>query len=139
MAQENVEIVRRAIDAFNGRDLDGAMRDTDPEVEVDWSRSRGVQAGIYRGRAAARGFWNTWFEMFERIVMSPDEFIESGEHVLVPNATRLWGRDGVAVEAHSVYVVTLRNGRILKWRLYQERPEALEAVGLSEQDAHADS
>ena len=139
MSQENVEIVRLAIDAFNRRDLDGVMRDTDPEVEVDWSRSRGVEAGIYRGRAAARGFWNTFFEMFDRVTVVPDEFIECGEHVLVPNRTQLWGRDGIEVEAKSVSVVTFRNGRILERRLYQERAEALEAVGLSEQDAHADS
>ena len=42
-----MEIVRRAINAMNQRDLDGVMRDTDAEVEVDWSRSRGVEAGIY--------------------------------------------------------------------------------------------
>jgi ketosteroid isomerase-like protein len=139
MSQENVEIVRRAMDAFNRSDLDGAMRDTDAEVELDWSRSRGLQAGIYRGQEASRGFWASWLEMFDRVVVIPEEFIECGEHVVVPNTAHLQGRDGVEVEAKSVSVVTLRNGRIVEWRLYQERAEALEAVGLSEQDAHADS
>jgi hypothetical protein len=50
MSRENVEIVQQAIDAFNRRDLDAVERLYDPEVEMDWSRSRGVQAGIYRGR-----------------------------------------------------------------------------------------
>jgi ketosteroid isomerase-like protein len=132
MSQENVEVVRRAIDAFNGRDLDGVMRDTDSEVEVDWSRSRGVEAGIYCGRTAARGFWNTFLEMFDRVTVVPEEFIECDEHVLVPNTTQLWGRDGVKVEARSVSVATLRDGRIVQWRLYQEKAEALEAVGLAQ-------
>jgi ketosteroid isomerase-like protein len=132
MSQENVEIVRRAMDAFNRRDLDGTMRDADAEVEVDWSRSRGLQAGIYRGQEAARGFWASWLEIFDQITNYPDEFIECGEHVVVPTTTHLRGRDGVEVEAKSAAVVTLRNGRILEWRLYQERAEALEAVGLSE-------
>ena len=35
MSRENVEIVRRAIDAFNDGDLDAALRDVDPEVECD--------------------------------------------------------------------------------------------------------
>jgi hypothetical protein len=39
VSQENVEVVRRFIDAFNRRDLDAASRYFDPEVEVDWSRS----------------------------------------------------------------------------------------------------
>ena len=130
MSQENVEIVRAAIDAMNQRDLDGLMRDTDPEVEVDWSRSRGVEAGIYRGYQAVRGFWNTFLEVFDPIIISPEEFIECGEYVVVPNRTRLWGRDGIKVEARYVAVVTLGNGSILEWRLYQERAEALEAVGI---------
>ena len=139
MSQENVEIVKAAIDAFNRRDLVAGTRDNDPNVVVDWSRSRGVEAGIYSGRAAVRDFWNTFIQMFDWVAVYPDEFIQRGEHVVVPNRTAFWGRDGVEVEAHSALVVTLRNGRILEWRLYQERAEALEAVGLSEQGAHADS
>jgi ketosteroid isomerase-like protein len=132
MSKENMEIVRRAIDAFNRRDVDDAMRDTDPEVELDWSRSRGVAADIYSGYEASRAFWASWFEMFDQVTVSPDEFIEYGEQVVVPNTTHFRGRDGVEVEAKSASVVTLCNGRILEWRLYQTKAEALEAVGLSE-------
>ena len=124
--------MRRAIDAFNRRDLDRVMRDTDPEVEVDWSRSRGVEAGIYRGRGAARGFWKTWFQMFDRVTVVPEEFIECGEHVVVPNQACFWGRDGIKVEARGVFVNTVRNGRIVELRLYRDRAEALKAVGLEE-------
>jgi hypothetical protein len=49
MSRENVDIVRQAIDAFNRHDLAAAGRDWDPEATVDWSRSEGVEAGIYRG------------------------------------------------------------------------------------------
>jgi ketosteroid isomerase-like protein len=131
MSEENVEIVRRAINAMNQRDLDGTMRDTDPEVEVDWSRSRGVEAGIYHGYQAVRNFWSTFLELFDPMIISPEEFIDCGEHVVVPNRTRFWGRDGIKVEARYAAVVTLRNGRILEWQLYQERDEALKAVGLA--------
>ena len=132
MSQENVEIVRRAIDAFNRRDLDAASRDVDSEVEVDWSRSRGLEAGIYCGEQAARGFWSTFLDVFDQVTMTPDEFIECGSHVVVPNRTRLSGRDGIKVEARSAFVVKLRHGRIVEWTLYQETADALEAVGLRE-------
>ncbi len=139
MSQENVEIVRAYVEAFNARDMEALLELCDPEVEVDWSRSRGLEARIYRGREAVRGFWNTFFQTFDRVTVSPDEFIECGEHVVVPNRAHVWGRDGVKVEARSVLVWTLRKGRVVEHRLYQERAEALEAVGQSEQDAHADS
>jgi hypothetical protein len=37
------------------------------------------------------------------------------------------------------HVYTFKNGLIVHWKLYESQSEALEAVGLSEQDAHADS
>jgi ketosteroid isomerase-like protein len=132
MSQENVEIVRRAIDAFAHRDLDAAVRDNDSEVKVDFSRSHGIEAGIYRGHQEVRAFWSAFLDAFDRISVSVDEFIECGEHVVVPNRTRFWGREGVEVEAQSTYVVTFRNGRIVEWRLFQARAEALKAVGLAE-------
>jgi ketosteroid isomerase-like protein len=43
------------------------------------------------------------------------------------------------VVAESAGVYLLRNGKIARIDFYIDRAEALEAVGLSEQDAHADS
>ena len=132
MSQENVEIVRRALDAFSRRNLDAATRDAHPDVEVDWSRSRGVEAGIYRGPEATRRFWNTFLEAFDRIVAVPEEFIEQGDYVIVLDRTHMWGRDGIEVEARNVTLVTLRNGEIVQWRLCRDPAEALKAVGLEE-------
>src|SRR6476661_7693351 len=99
MSQDNVDIVRNAIDAFDQRDLDAALRDVDPDVELDWSRSAGVEAGIYHGYQAARSFWSTFLEVFDQISTTADEFIESGEHVVVALQSRGRGRDGIVVEA----------------------------------------
>src|SRR6476659_8374752 len=101
MSRENVEIVRRSIDAFNRRDLDLAGQDWDAEAVLDWSRSEGVDAGIYRGQEAIRAFWGGWLQMFDQFDLKADEFLDRGEHVVVPNLTRLRGRGGVEVEARS--------------------------------------
>jgi ketosteroid isomerase-like protein len=130
MSQENVETVRRAIEAFTRRDLDAV--ETHPDIEVDWSRSRGVEAGVYRGREATQHFWNTFLEAFDRIVTTPEEFIAHGDYVIVLDRTQMWGRDGIEVEARNVTVVTLRDRRILRWRLCRDRAEALKTVGLEE-------
>jgi ketosteroid isomerase-like protein len=121
MSREHVEVVRRVIDALNRRDLDAASRYLDPEIEMDWSRLRGLEAGVYREEPAARGFWIT-----------PLEFIEAGDRVVVPSSTLLCNRDGVAVVARSAPVVTVRGGRIVEWTLYPEKVEALKAVGVLE-------
>jgi ketosteroid isomerase-like protein len=136
MSQENVEIARRAHEAFSRADLDvfdldAFYRYTDPDVVVDWSRSHGLEAGVYRGEAETRRFWDTFFEAFDRVVVEPLEFIDHGESVVVPHHLRAQGRNGVQVEAHSTTVFTIREGRILELRLYREKSEALKAVGVA--------
>jgi ketosteroid isomerase-like protein len=130
MSQENVEIVRRAIDAFNRRDLDAI--ESHPDVEVDWSRSRGLEAGIYRGREATQRFWATFYEVFDRVVVVPEELIDHGDRVMLVDRTHMRGRDGIEVEVHNVSVARVRDGRILQWRLCSDRAEALKAVGLAD-------
>jgi hypothetical protein len=63
---------------------------------VDWSLSHGLEAGIYRGRHAIRDFWNTFFETWERMTASVDEFIDCGESVVMATRTHFWGRDGMS-------------------------------------------
>ena len=41
----------------------------------------------------------------------------------------------VALERDVFQVWTLRDGLVVKWRVFETREQALEAVGLSEQDA----
>jgi taurine dehydrogenase small subunit len=130
--EQNVKVIRRSIDAFNRRDIDGILQFYDPEAEVDWSQSLGVEAGIYHGRQAVREFWSTFFEAWERLFISAEEFIGCGESVVLPTRPRLWGRDGMEVEAYGVFIVTLRHGRIVQWRLFRERGEALKAAGFEE-------
>jgi ketosteroid isomerase-like protein len=96
VTEENVEIVRRHHDAFNRRDLDGIVQTYDPDAEVDFSRSPGIEAGIYRGRRAAQDFWNTFFETWKRAIVSADEHIDCGETVIYfanPNALLGPGRN----------------------------------------------
>jgi ketosteroid isomerase-like protein len=132
VSEGNADVVRRAIEAFNRRDLVAMARQNDPDIEVDWSRSSGVEAVIYRGREAVSRFWNTFFEVFDRVVTTPEEIIEHGDHVIVADRSRVWGRDGIEVEARNAHVVTLRDEYIVRWVMYRSRADALKAVGLEE-------
>ena len=129
MSEENVEVVRRATDAYNRRDLEGMKAEAHPDVEVDWSASRGLEAGVYRGFEETDAFYENWFDMFE-IRLEPERFIESGDLVLVPNTAVTRGRDGIETVARSCIVYELRGGLITRICLYQETREALEAAAL---------
>ena len=54
MSEENVAVVRAAIDAMNRRDFDGLSRCLTADAEYDFSRAIGLQQGIY-DRAQLRG------------------------------------------------------------------------------------
>ena len=132
MSQENVEIVRRAIEAFNRRDVDALEALNHPDIEIDWSASVGPEPRIYRGQEEAALFYSDYLGTFERVQLVPDRFIQSGDSVVVPNAAQLRGRDGIQTVARSTLVYELRGGLIARVCLYQEMAEALEAVGLRE-------
>jgi ketosteroid isomerase-like protein len=98
----------------------------------------GPQRGVYRADQVRR-FFDDFAETFESTRIEPHEFVEAGEHVVVPQTGYIRGRDGIEATARITLVWTIRNGSIVRICLYQDTQEALEAVGLSEQDAHADS
>jgi ketosteroid isomerase-like protein len=132
MSQENVEIVRRFYEGWNRGDLSAALQDFHADGEVDSSQSRGPEQGVYRGVEAAGRFAQQWLDLFDEVRIEPKEFIDTDEYVVVPNVVTARGRDAIEVAARNTQVFTLRDGTIVRMRLYQERAEALAAVGLRE-------
>jgi ketosteroid isomerase-like protein len=139
MSQENVEIIRAAIDAFNRKDWDAALKDAAPGFELDFSRAIGPQRGIYEGGDQLRRFLAELVEGWESVRFEPHEFLEAGDLVLATLTLHVKGRDGIELSSSPTMVWTIRDGAVVRMTMYQERREALEAVGPSEQDAHADS
>jgi ketosteroid isomerase-like protein len=132
LSEENLEVVRRSIAAFNTRDYEALRTLNDAQITLDWSASRGLEAGIYEGIDEVLSYYRNFHEMFEEVRVEADRFIESGDSVVVPNTARLRGRDGVETVARSALVFEVRSGRIANIRLYQKTAEALEAAGLTE-------
>ena len=138
MSQENVEIVKAWYDAYNREDWDAFLKDAAPGFEVDLSRAVGPWRGVFgldQSRRLVEEFGETW----ESVRPEPHDFIEAGDLVVVPGTQHLKGRGGIEVVVSAALVWTIRNGAIERVTMYQERQDALEDLGLSEQDAHADS
>jgi ketosteroid isomerase-like protein len=138
MPQENVEIVRSFYEAANRADWDEVFRDVDPDFEL--TTPAGLDSGVYRGRDECQGFWQEMSTAFEGYSFQPEEFIETGDQVVVVVKSRLRPKGSSAdIERRTATVWTLRAGKAVSLRIFRKPKEALEAVGLSEQDAHADS
>ena len=138
MSQGNVEVVRAFIDALNQRDWDAALKDVHPDFDFDFSRAVGPVGGVFK-LDQMRPFMDEFFGLWETIRFEIDEFVEAGELVATSSLNYHRGRDGIEMRVRPSAVWRIRDGRIVHLCFYQAWPEALEAVGLSEQDAHADS
>ena len=71
-------------------------------------------------------------ESWQSVRTEPHEFIEVGEHLVVPSTMHLVGRDGIGVQARNTWTVTIRDGMIVRTCIYQDKLEALKSVGLEE-------
>jgi|SRR5918994_6734667 ketosteroid isomerase-like protein len=131
MSQENVEIVRAAIDAHNRGDIDAAFKDAAPDFKYDQTRAVGTDRGVFnleQFQSLLATFTDTW----ESFTIGADELIDAGEDVVMPFTNVARGRDGIEVQARGIWVWTVRDGSIVRACLYQDRQEALEAAGLKE-------
>jgi ketosteroid isomerase-like protein len=133
MSQENVETVRRAIDAWNADDLDGFLAELDSDVEWQPAIEPGLEgkATVYRGREGARQIWTQdRGEAWERLVNRPDELRDLGESVLALGHLDLTARTtGIEFSQEVGEVFDLRAGKIVRIRDFLTHAEALEAVG----------
>src|SRR5215207_429678 len=134
MSQENLEIVRLAYAAFSERDLDALAELTDPNWVFDFSRSIGLEKGVYRGYEQVVRFAATSLEAFERLQLSPiDDVVGPGGKIVVRHQVSAKG-SGVewARVPDATFVWEVRDGKVITTTLYQHRAEALEAAELRE-------
>jgi ketosteroid isomerase-like protein len=140
MSQENVEIIRRSLEAFNSQEFDAGVELWDAEGEWIPAMAGAVEDNVYRGHVALRRYYDELFESFSEVRVDDVELKDLGRRVLALYRLSVRGRDsGVAVDQPGGVVYQLRGGKIVHGRSYLSHYEALEAAGLSEQDAHADS
>jgi ketosteroid isomerase-like protein len=138
MSQENVELAYRLYDAVSRRDLDALLAVTDENVELV-SILVSVEGG-YHGHAGFRRWWENVFDAIPDYRVEVEEIRDLGDLTLA--AIRLRGHgsgSGAPIDQRLSQVIQWRHTKAVRLESFRSEAEALEAVGLSEQDAHADS
>jgi hypothetical protein len=133
MSQENVEVIRKAIEARN-RDLDEWVTFFDPGV-----RSSDVLIAVgmrteTQGIDELRSHAEKWEEAFDEFRAEIVELVDLGEQLVLAEV-RFHGQgeaSGASVTVGQVDFYRVREGLITEYRSgYHSRQEALEAAGLS--------
>jgi ketosteroid isomerase-like protein len=133
MSQENVEVVRAAFRLFGEGDIEGLLRLTDETIEITQpAQLPGVNRRQY-GHAGVREAFGIWPEQWEDFRVEIVRTAEVNKRVLVTTIQRGRGKNsGVEVETLFAFVFTLRDGKIVEWRIFMTEADALKAVGLEE-------
>jgi ketosteroid isomerase-like protein len=130
MSQENVDVVRAAIDAWSGGNESAALEHVDPDVEVIPRRS--ATDGTFRGHEGIERFWADTLENFDEFEPS-FEFRDLGESVLAWGTIHVRGRaSGVEMDVPTGGIFDFRDGKIVRWEDFGSKDKALEAAGLRE-------
>jgi ketosteroid isomerase-like protein len=115
MSRENVEIVRKVIEAHDRGDFDTVFAAYDPRIEWRLAETMAVSdfGALYRGHEGVRAFWRQWFAAWQTVSFEYEEFIDAGQSVVTILSQRMRGRT---------------SGIELEWT----RDEALEVTRLAE-------
>jgi ketosteroid isomerase-like protein len=132
MSEENVEIVRKAIDTISARELPEDL--IAPDIQLQNARTA-VSDNLYVGYDGLRKWQEDFFGVMDKEArLEVEEVIASGEDCVVMTL-RLVGqgaKSGAPLELRWQSVFWLREGRVTRSNGYGSRREALEAAGLSE-------
>ena len=138
MSQENV--IRAMYEAWCKNDLASLLETLDPQVELLTSGAFPDLEPTYRGHDGMRSFWDAMRAPWEWFQLHPERIVEEKDRAAVVVRFRARGQgSGVMTDLRQGHAAWFKNGRIVKASTHTSFEQALEAVGLSEQDAHADS
>jgi ketosteroid isomerase-like protein len=132
VSQQNVEIIRKFMEAFNREDYASCLKAIDPNVE--WHPPPDIpNAAVANGRDELIANFQDWLGAWDDYRSVPEEILEGKNDTILVSARESGRGKDSGIEVHSrriTGVYELRDGRIVCFRAYLNRVEALEAAGL---------
>jgi ketosteroid isomerase-like protein len=128
---ENVELVRGLYEALACGDFDAFFDGHDPTVEVHVSDAYFDAPHTYRGHDGLRELFAAQAEVFDVFRAAPERFFDAGDQVLA--IVRAGGRareSGVDVSGRFGHLLSIRDGRVVRFKEFKDPREAMSAAGL---------
>ena len=127
---ENGDIIRKAYDDFNSGNVDAVLESWADDIHWEGSSSEEVPGGgTYHGKQDAAQTLARIPENFESFQSPGDEFIESGDTVVVlGHAEGRAKSSGTEFEVPFVHVWRLEDGKIKRAQLFFDTAVIVDAV-----------
>ena len=122
-----LDVVRRGYAAYARRDLPAILALLDPQVELVQTALL-PWGGTHRGLAGAQAFFGGIAQLTDAMP-EPHEFIPAGDDVVVVGRLRGTARaTGRPLDLDFAHVVTVRDGRFVRFAAYIDTPAMLAAL-----------
>lgn len=133
MSEQNVELHRHALEAYNARDVEAYIALCDPQIELR-SVIAAVGGGVYHGHDGLRRYVEDLDDaMGDDVRLDPEAYVDLGERTLMFYVAHGHGRQSdVDVAGRYAQVVTWRDGLAVYSKAYAHREDALKDLGVSE-------
>ena len=140
MSRKNLDLARSCAQAWNERNWAAIPDLFDPDFEFDLSRNI-FNPAVYHGHAGIEQWASAVEDVWDDFQGAFTELIDAGDTVVAGFTISGKGKEsGAKVEMKLFSVWTFRDSKVVRIvGGYRDRSEALEAAGLSENKAHADT
>jgi ketosteroid isomerase-like protein len=109
-----LELVRTIYDRLRAGDIEGGLELIDPEIEIH-DRPEIPDPQVYRGHQGVLDALAASFAEFEEVDFVPEEFVESGDRVIVVFRFQGTGRgSGLSVDERLAHVWTIAGGKAVR-------------------------
>ena len=133
VAERNAQVARQTFEAICRRDLDDLLELYDPDIEFQPLTGMQVELGGYQGHSGVRRYLEEAAEVWDEMLPHADDLRATDEHVVILGGCAVRGRgSGAITDSPMAWVLTFRDGKVIRHRAYRTSEEALEAAGLSE-------
>jgi ketosteroid isomerase-like protein len=126
----NAEVVERLIKAFSEGDVDAALAELDPEVELVPIRAQ-LEGTNYRGHEGYRRVLADFEEDWGELRLIPEQLRESGDRVLVTGRMLAKGKaSGVELDIPLALLYQLRDRKVVRLESFADPDEGIRAAGI---------
>ena len=134
MSQGNIEIVREVFAAFDRGDIEAVLRCCDEDIVITQPAEVpgiNLQQRGHQGVLEAFAIWPEQWDDFRVEVVGLTAV--TADKVIANIRTLGRGKQsGIEVDMEFSFVFTLRDEKIIEWKLFLREDQALEAAGLRE-------
>jgi ketosteroid isomerase-like protein len=132
MSEANAQVARQSFERICARDIDALLELYHPEIEFLPLTGTRVESGGYIGHQGVRDYFDEADEIWELMQPRAEHVQTVGDDVLVVGGCAVRGRgSGARSDNPMAWVLTLRDGKVIRHRGFATADEAFEAAGLA--------